>query len=359
VKRRWKAALAAAGLLAAFVLPPVLYIESACTGPLPGLAANAPHRSLMPGAEGRRAEARTWLTYPEWYIVYSADSYGRFLAGGRPSAFPYVRHAAGFWSAYCAANRAAAGSPGSADATVMLYTIGFSFTAEMLAKGAYETTLGRLFEWIGGWRSAADRHGAAVQRSYGAFMHETPWYAFPFAGALSGLLATRDWSTPLRQLERVAALGTEYGAKALYGGLIGWASGATLGRDELTLRLVARADPQAVAAVDPRLRPVGRLPGGLTLVEAPRYATFTALLLKLADSRVPIVEIAGNDDIFVTLLVPETHPAPPGTVRLLAERLDDRPGWQRLGVAVKVERLLPLLRAVRGAGGEVEHVYDY
>ena len=39
--------------------------------------------------------------------------------------------------------------------------------------------------------------------------------------------------------------------------------------------------------------------------------------------------------------------------------LDDRPGWRRVGLDVKVARLLGLIRATRAAGGEVEHVYDY
>ena len=50
---------------------------------------------------------------------------------------------------------------------------------------------------------------------------------------------------------------------------------------------------------------------------------------------------------------------PAGAAPMFAMPLDDRPGWRRLGLTVKVERLLPLLRAIRAAGGEVEHVYDY
>src|SRR4051812_40598778 len=32
-----------------------------------------------------RGEDRTYLTLPEWYIVYSADEYADFTAQGRPS----------------------------------------------------------------------------------------------------------------------------------------------------------------------------------------------------------------------------------------------------------------------------------
>lgn len=359
MRRRWKISLGALGLVLAAAAAPILYIETQCADPLPGLAAHAPYRSLLPGEEGRRREANSWLTYPEWSIVYSAESYGRFLDRAPPSRFDWIGQIATFWSGYCTVNRAAAASGGAADYKVMLYTIGLSFSAEMLVKGVYETTFGHLFERLDGADSAADLYSAAVQQRYAAFMHQTPWYAFGFGEALAGLWALPAQGSLIRHWERRFAVGAEYGVKGLYAGLIGWASGATLGRDEPTLRFVARAEPARLAAIDSRLRPAGALPGGLAIVEAPRYAAFTELLLRLSDAGVDLVEIAGNDDILVTVRAPSARPAPAGTATLLDVPLADRPGWRRLGLAVKVGRLLPLLREVRAGGGEIEHVYDY
>ena len=358
MKRRWKLLLYAAACLAVGAATPIVYTEAACTAPLPGFAAAAPYRPVLPGPEGRRPEAQTWLTYPEWYIVYSAETFGRFLDRAPPSDFSYVRQVRGFWDGLCAVNRAAAGSSEASDYKVMLYTIGVSFTAEMLVKGLYEKTVGRLSLWLSGWPSADDRHAAAVQQRYGAFMHQTPWYAFPFGEALAGLWRTSEDEYDLRHWERRFGLSLEYGGKAIYAGLIGWLSGATLGRDELTLRLVARGDPAVLAATG--LRPLARLDGGLIAAEAPRYERFTQLMLGLAATPVELVEIAGNDDVFVTRRLPHAAARPPAEApALIAMPLDDRPGWHRVGVTVKVERLLPLIRAARRAGGEVEHVYDY
>ena len=360
MKRRWKLLLYAGACLLVGAATPIVTTELACSDPLPGFAANRPYRPLLPGPEGRRPEAQTWLTYPEWFIVYSADSFGRFLDRNPPSRFAYGRQSRGFWDGLCAVSRASAGSQQASDYKIMLYTIGVSFTAEMLIKAAYENSIGRLSEALSGWPSADDLYAARVQQRYGAFMHETPWYAFPFGEALSGLWATRERERGFRHWERRFGLSLEYGGKALYGGLIGWLSGATLGRDELTLRLVARADPAALPAIDRRLRPVARLADGLVAVEAPRYAQFTHLMVRLSATPVELVEIAGNDDIFVTLLLPESGTAlPAGAVRMFDVALDDRPGWNRVGVTVRVADLLPLLRVVRRGGGEVEHVYDY
>jgi hypothetical protein len=73
---------------------------------------------------------------------------------------------------------------------------------------------------------------------------------------------------------------------------------------------------------------------------------------------VKIIEIAGNDDIFVTALMPNAGPPKFAGVRsVMTMTLPD--GRVRQGLAVKVPDLIPLLNAVRIQGGTVEHVYDY
>jgi len=354
VKRRWKFAIALGGL-GAIMASPIFYIETSCKGSPEGWTAGAPYTPIQQSAAGKRAEGRSWLTYPEWYIVYSADSYARYLAhGGAPSGYGYGRDIKGFWTGLCAVNRAA-DPKDTADAKVMLYTIGLSFSVEMAVKGFYENVFGRIAEWIGGSHSSTDKYNAQVWQRYGAFMHETPWYKFDFGGAAGGL-----WRTPgnsYRDWERRLAIGTEYVVKQGYAKAIGAASGATLGPDELTLTFVAKATPAQIAAIDSRLKPQTVLPAGLVLVEAPRYAQFTDLLGKLARSGTELVEIAGNDDILVTMLMPDAAPIPKGTVLLFEQPLGDRPGWRRIGVSVKTPALLPLLRSP--GGGEIEHVYDY
>ncbi|ATI56709.1 MULTISPECIES: hypothetical protein [Sphingomonas] len=356
MRRRWRLAALAGGLIAAIVLVPMAYIEVGCQAPLPGLVAAPDRTPLLPAAD-RRPEARTFLTYPEWHIVYEAEAFARHLAAGQPpSSFAYGEQIGQFWTSYCAVNRIIHNSPESGAAKVTIYTIGISYTVELAVKAAYERTIGRLFEATSGWDSADDRHGAHVQQRYGAFLHETPWYRFPFREALKGEWQTREPTLHARHWERRFALSAEYGVKALYAKAIDAATGATVGRDEPTLRLVVRGDPAVLRGVDPRLQVVGSLPGGLTVVEAPRYQQFNDLLAKLSATQVQLVEIAGNRTIFATLILPDRVP-PPGPA-VLAMPID-RTGWRRVGVTVPVARLLPLMTRVRALGGTVEHVYDY
>jgi len=343
VKRRWRLLAGAGALAATLVLVPIGAIELACP------AAPAPRE----GGRALRPEARTWLTYPEWHIVYAAESLGRYLAkGGRPSGYDYGADVAGFWRSYCAINRVAGARAGAADAKQMIYVIGISFTAEMAVKAGWEATIGRVSEWLGGWHSPEDRYAAGVQQRYGAFMHEVPWYGFDFAGTLAGLWRTQGrWSA--RRPERRVALSAEYGVKAVYAKGIG--ALAAMQPDATTLVMIVRASPQTIAAIDPRLQPLAT-GGGSTLVRAPRYAQFTELLGKLADRHVAIESIAGNRTIFLTLLEPTA--SPPASA-LLAMPLGDRPGWSRYGVSVPVAALAERLSAIRASGAEIEHVYDY
>lgn len=354
MKRRWRLLIGLGAIAATLVIVPIAGIELGCPA-VP--VADTAMPIAIPPAE-RRPEARTWLTYPEWHIVYSAESLGRYLAkGGRPSGYDYGADVAGFWRSYCAINRVAGAQAGAGEAKQMIYVIGISFTVEMAVKAGWEAIIGRVSEWLGGWHSPEDRYAAGVQQRYGAFMHEVPWYGFDFAGALSGLWRTQGGWSVVRRPERRVALSAEYGVKAVYAKGIG--ALAAMQPDATTLMMTVRASPQAVVAVDPRLRPLASGNGG-TLVRAPRYAQFTDLLGKLADRGIAVESIAGNRTIFMTVLAPtRLVPATKLGAALLAMPLGDRPGWSRYGITLAVGDLTARIAAARAAGAEIEHVYDY
>ncbi|MHA6723161.1 hypothetical protein [Sphingomonas sp. RS2018] len=352
MKRRWRLLAGLGAIAATLVLVPVGGIELGCPA-VPGATMTRPDQSQVPPA-ARRPEARTWLTYPEWHIVYSAESLGRYLGKGeRPSGYDYGADVAGFWRSYCAINRVAGAQPGAADAKQMIYVIGISFTVEMAVKAGWESTIGRVSEWLGGWHSPEDRYAAGVQQRYGAFMHEVPWYGFDFVGTLAGLWRTHGGWSIVRRPERRVALSTEYGVKAVYARGIG--ALAAMQPDATTLIMTVHESPQVIVAVDPRLRPLAT-GDGRTRVSAPRYGQFTDLLVKLAEHRIAVESIAGNHTIFMTILAP-TRLVPKAA--LLTIPLGDRPGWSRYGVTVPVAELTARIAASRASGAAIEHVYDY
>lgn len=352
----------ALGCIAAVVLaaaPTALFVGVECYRPA---AVAAPAASAPNGIEPYlRAEAFTYLTLPEWFIVYNTEEYAQFIAGASPTTFPYLRSIGQYWRYYAAVCRATRGAyPFEGVYHVMLGVIGASFTAEYALKAVYENTIGRVSGWFG-TDTAEDAYAASVASEYGRFMHTVPWYAFPFARAL-----LRLWTdVPLlgghlvRKWERRAALSAEYAIKAVYGAVIGFAVRSSGEREDLVI------GARVLGATDAALEAAGAAVAGRgahgTVILLPRYEPFTGAALRLVDDGAGFLDVAGNDDILVSAIAPIGMGAPSSSHMraVVAEPLATDPARQRLALSVPVRDLGDVLRELRNAGATIEHIYDY
>ena len=330
-------------LLVIGLLSPVAYVETMCRSPVVASA----YTPILPEPY-RGPEARTLLTYPEWHIVHAYADYGEVIRTGSPSDFNYLQSISGFWSSLCALSLAA-GDHGGIDGPTkqMVYTIGVSFSAELLLKAAYEETLGRIATWIRGPnRAALDNLSATQAADYAAFLQQVPWYRWDFTRDATALQTAA--TDVFRDRERAFALGLEYRAKAAYAEVI---AGAVAGMepDALTMRSIVTGISAADLAKIEGVAVIADRAQG-TEIETPRYAAFTDLAKTLAAQGVDFVEIAGNDDILYTEI--SDADTIPGAVHSFARQ--GNPGYRHL-VLVKVSALAEALRAAPG----IEHVHDY
>jgi len=310
-----------------------------------------------------REEDRTYLTLPEWYIVYSADELAAWTAEKPPSGFPYFQAIGQFWGSYydvCAVTREQYAFNSGMHLT--LAVIGASFTAENILRGVYENTVGRVTEWLSnGGESEEDVYARAVAAEYGAFLHTVPWYEFPFGQKLRGLWSeTGAWGPNiLRKWERKLALSLEYGAKAAYGWLIRQATGAVYDADELRIYTWADGIGDEVLAAEPDVQLV-QAAGADTIVTLPRYEPFTQLAPRLAARGVTWNDLAGNDEIMVTLIGFRDWQYDLSVGQQLFEMpvLPD-PERKRIAVNVPVRELHRLLAEIGSRGAQLEHIYDY
>ena len=338
----------------ALLLIPVGYVELFCGG----TAGEQTYRPLITDAAAQRREANTYLTYPEWHIVYAYDGLAEALKTGDEHAFDYFDSVRAFWSSTCRLMEVA-DSHGGADGGTrsMIHTIGVSFTAEMAVKAAYEETIGRLAAWVRGReKTPQDKAIAATAADYAAFLRQTPWYEYPFRREAGKL-----WAAPfdgyLRGWERRVGIGTEFLAKAAYAKVLAGAVAAT-GQAVLSIRtVVADLDATALASIAD-VKVIGPLGDGVQ-IETPRYDRFTQILAEIARRGGTIREIAGNDDIMVTLTVPLVAAAtvPYGEVILRMKRDGFRS--DRLLLNVKMADLAALLLAYPIGDPGLEHVFDY
>jgi hypothetical protein len=354
LRRLLKWAFVSLFVAALLLLSPVAYVELRCRDAAPDTA----RQPLITDPAFQRREANTYLTYPEWHIVFAYDGLAQVLKTGDEHAFGYLDSIGRFWSSTCALTRVA-GRHGGADwdTRSMIHTIGVSFTVEMLAKGAYEETIGRVTAWLRGPRKTAqDVAIAGIASDYSAFLRQTPWYEYPFARKAREL-----WAPPaglsLRGWERRLGIGLEFETKVLYARVIAGAVAAT-GEAPLAIRsVVAGLDAKALAAID-GVRVIGPRGDGLE-IETPRYDRFTRILVEIARQGGAIREIAGNDEIMVSVTVPDGA-SPPLRYGTIIDRLT-RDGFagDRLLVNVRMADLSAFLNAYPLGDPGLEHVFDF
>lgn len=365
VKRLRRIMAAVAILIALTVLVPMAYIEGNCR-PSTAVAASATPAQALPAineAGYRRTEANTFFTFPEWYIVYSFEDFGRFLDKSSESHFNYLGHIMGFWRSFCTINRAVPASGESLfDVKSMIYVIGVSYSAEYAIKGIYENTVGRAFEWIRGEaRTPQDDYARAVLQDYAAFLYTIPWYKYPFRDKLDGLMAiSAPTPSQARTRERDFALGTEYFIKIGYAWLIQKALDASSDDEPRDIMFVVATLPTDVLAKEPRIRQIRTLTPEWQLVQTPRYKDLTEILVGLLDRGYGLAEIAGNHEILITVIAPQAATLDvKDTAELFSLDLDARPGFRRAGLRARIDRLVDISRDLKAKGASIEHFYDY
>lgn len=346
--RKWlKRCILVLLILIVLLLSPIVYVEVACRGDAP----MTDYKPILP-AEHHRSEAKTLLTYPEWHIVHAYDDYAKVIETGDPHDFGFVKSIAGFWSSLCALSRRAPAHGGAAWETKQtIYVIGVSFTAELLLKAAYEETIGRVFTLLrGNEHSPLDTVSARQAADYAKFLQQTPWYKWDFDSDVAALQKAK--TDALRDWERRTALGIEFGAKSEYAAVIASAV-ESVGADELTLRMIVAS----IAADD-----LKSLPGVVVInersegieIETPRYRALTQLIIEMAVMGAEFVEIAGNDDILLTMTSDEKFAD--GALYSF-ERLGY--GDYRHLVVLKTTELAGKLRNMAEGQATLEHVHDY
>jgi hypothetical protein len=349
-----------AGLAYGFLTTP-----TADTAPPPGIADGAPPAKLadkvraeIPGYQ--RPEESTWLTYPEWAIVYAARDYAGFIDRNQPSGFPYWSYVGRYWQDYAMVMRATDYEFNLANHQ-MLTVIGISHTIEHALQWAYENTVGRITEATSGRRAAVDIYQAKVAAEYAGFLDQVPWYEFPYAEKRAGLFAVQPalGDGAVRTSERKLAFGLADTIKQGYADLITSALTAASDPALLDIHVWAKGPVGEATRSEPDTLLERDYGDDGTIFVTRRYQVFTDMIPRLIDKGVSFVEIGGNDEIMVTMLSNDEIAVPDGAGALFSYEIPAEPATRRTGLTVAVRKLHTVLPALMKAGAKLEHVYDY
>lgn len=313
----------------------------------------------------KRDEAQTYLTLPEWFLVYSPAEYAQFVRSNPPADFPYFGSVGQFWSYYRSAYTATKDEHGfNWGYHIMVSVIGSSFTAENVIKGVYENTIGRVTWATASEATQEDRFAARVAQEYVDFLQATPWYEFPFAARAKQLWIETDLFGPgiIRKWERKLALSLEYLSKAQYATLIKLGTKVSYGDADTEMLAVVEGVTAATLKDEPRLKLLRRFDDGAALASFPRYEEFRDVTERLTRKGLRFREIAGNDEILLTAVVPASwrYDIPAGEVVFTKPILTSpSQSLQRAAIKVPVASLHGVLGALSAKGFAAEHIYDY
>jgi hypothetical protein len=311
-----------------------------------------------------RPEDDTFLSYPEWYIVWSYQEKADLQRTSPPSAFPFFAAVRQYWSSYCCISRLIHGKyPLNLGEQVMLVVIGTSFSAEYIVKGTYENTIGRVSEWTSNHElTDEDRFAAHVASDYADFVHVRPFYEYRFARQAPALWRETSSIGPhiLRKWERKLFLSADYTVEGAYSWCIQALTHLTYGvDDQQTIASLIATDPATLDSV-PHVKILDRNDNGAFVVELPRYQEFTSIAALMAARDVHFATIAGNSRIAVSLIASDAWRNDSALSQVLFRQpVLTRPGLQRSYIICSVANLDAVLRGVTSGPATLEHIYDY
>jgi hypothetical protein len=326
-----------------------------------------PVAPVITPAEHIRTAEQTFLTYPEWFLVFSPAEYAAYLKTERPSGFPFWGHIGQFWSSYKAVFDAtqAGGYAFNGGYHLMVMVIGISTTVEYGIKSIYENLIGRVAEGIDFSPTEEDRFAARYAQNYVDFIRDLPWYQYDFMNQLKVLWADvpKSGAQPWRKIERRFALTTELLLKAGYGKVIGFASGSVYEAPLMVTALVVSPAAQlaGIKSVDfPGVNVLREIDSLRSLVTVPRYERFTAYAQRLADANINFEEIAGNKSLILVSMIAATDWRPAMVSQVLIEQpILTLQGKKRVVATIEVTKLAAALRSWKSERVQIEHLFDY
>jgi hypothetical protein len=292
--------------------------------------------------ENQRPADQTFLTFPEWYLVFSPEEQAKYFEQHTATSFPFMSHTAQIWESYKIVNDQIKGSfPVNKGYHFMIWVIGSSCSVEYIVKAWYERVIGRITD-THATITDEDQFNARFTQQYVDFIKERPWYEFDFKSTLKDLWGSTSFfgDHMLRKWERRYWLTSELLVKAVYGKLIG------VGTNEV----YEEAIPSTAVVLE----------NDSSLV-LPRYDKFMEVALNLANTGHSFKEVAGNNSaILITVLLPrDSNLQYPYTQKIFTQPIASDLSLKRIALAVPVSSLSTLLKQLSTDQVRIEHVFDY
>jgi hypothetical protein len=313
---------------------------------------------LTPQKDIRPAD-QTFLTFPEWYLVFSPAEQAAYFKMHTATTFPYLSHTAQIWQSYrIVYDQIKHVFPYNQGYHFMIWVIGTSASIEYTIKASYEIVAGRIsdtHEVV----SSEDRFNAEFTQQYVDFIKDNPWYEFDFRTQLVRLWKSTSFTGDhlIRKLERRYILTSELLVKIAYGKLIKMGTGTVYDAAIPTTAVLL----DSVSSANADLSLAKKSSENAALIYLPRYDKFAPAICALAKKGFSFREIAGNNSaILLTVIVPASvNVAEEGAQIVFTQPVASDPDKKRVAIATPVPNLAKLLTHLNDRQIGIEHVFDY
>ncbi|MES2864967.1 MAG: hypothetical protein V4666_12655 [Bacteroidota bacterium] len=296
---------------------------------------------ITPKNDVRPAD-QTFLTFPEWFLVFSPEEQANSFKKQTSTSFPFMSHTRQIWESYHIINNQIKDNfPTNKGYHFMIWVIGSSATVEYSIKAWYETIFGRITD-TNTPLTDEDKFNTKFTEDYVVFIKDKPWYEFDFKSRLKSLWLETSFFDDhfFRKAERKYILTSELLVKWGYGKLIG------LGTEQV---------------YDEALPTTSVVLQDNSIVNLPRYDKFNKAITNLSKEGKSFKEIAGNNSaILLTVLVPANKQLNlENSQTIFTQPISSDLTMKRIALAIPVEKLNKLLIQLDSENLEIEHVFDY
>lgn len=320
--------------------------------------------SIQTPIKDRRPPDQTFLTYPEWFLVFSSAEQVEYFKTHSATHFPYLTHTHQIWKSYSIVKDQIKGNfKYNFGYHAMIKVIGISTTLEYGFKSIYEKSVGRLTD-LGnkGYLTPEDTFYQKYISEYVDFIKIRPWYEFNFIKRLPQL-----WKTPLigkhpiRKIERKLFLTSELLIKTIYGFVI--KLGTKAAYDEALPSTIVMVNKLPATGLEKltKLKIEKMYPDSSALISIPRYDEFNSYVTELALRDVSFKEIAGNTTaILLSVIVPSNQQISfDSTQTIFTQSISSAPENKRIAFAVQIKDLNNVLKQLNRSNISIEHVFDF
>ena len=327
----------------------------------------------MWAVEFRRWADQTFLTYPEWFLVFAPQNQADFLNDNTNTNYPYLADTAGIWQSYkIMYDQIKDKYNFNWWYHLMVFVIWISSSVEYNLKSFYELIIWNITD-TNIPETTEDKSYAKFANNYVNFIYDIPWYEFDFWKQLKDFNSwnTFFWDHFFRKTERKVIINFELFAKYIYSKIIKvWTKWVYSPALPTTIVLLDK-NPEDIHNTGKyselnikNIKLIKEIKNSkwekLYLVSLPRYDQFKDYSSFLALNNIKFIEIAWNKwDIVISIIVKNQLVLKEKINILFTQNIVTKKGTKRITFTTKVSNLSNILKTITNNNIYLEHVFDY